>query len=79
MSAAADNLQTIYRHGRRLSLFRGGSAWGNRLALFLIVAGLVWLADATGVDVPYDPDAIETVVTSVALALVTYITTNVKR
>lgn len=45
----------------------------------LIVAGLAWLIDRTGIDVPYDPSAIEAVVTSVALALVTYVTTNVKR
>lgn len=43
----------------------------------LLVAGLAWVVDRTGVDVPYDPDAIETVVTAILLAFVTWATTNV--
>ncbi len=51
------------------------------VAVFVVswlVAIVAWLVAATGVEIPFDPAVAETVISSLLLAAVTYLTTNVK-
>lgn len=44
-----------------------------------IVRGLAWLIETTGVEVPYDPTAIETAIGAVLLAAVAWATQNLPK
>lgn len=49
------------------------------VAVFVVTwlaAAAAWVAAELGVEITYDPDAVETVITSVLLAAVTYVTQN---
>lgn len=49
------------------------------VAVFIVTwlaAAVAWLTSELGVEIAYDPDALETVITSVLLAAVTYATQN---
>jgi len=51
------------------------------VAVFLvtwIVAVLAWVVDATAVEIPFDPAVAETVIYSLLLTAVTWLTTNLK-
>ena len=41
-----------------------------------VAAAVAWLTSTLGVEIAYDPDAVETAVTSILLAVVTYVTQN---
>lgn len=41
-----------------------------------LAAAVAWITTTLGVEIPYDPNAVETVITSTLLAVVTYLTQN---